>query len=112
MIELKSSSDATWITQTSRVQHMSESPRAIHDRQTVGGKRAHDSLLILRKDADVDRNLVVKQTDAAPNHGALIGKRQKRKAQSRREIVVLADAVTIPTQAKINCEPGVCMPRL
>src|SRR5687768_13833944 len=89
---------------------MIESPRAIQNRQTVRGKSGHDALLILRKDADVDRNLVVEETDAAANHRPLISERQESKTQPRCKVIVLADAVAIPTQAKIDGEPGVCMP--
>ena len=63
--------------------------------------------LILLERANVQRNLVVEQTDTAAHHGAIGIRWRNGKAKTRREVVVVANAVAIVAQAQIEHEARV-----
>src|ERR1043165_1189419 len=58
--------------------------------------------LILFKGTNVERNLVVEEPDAAAHNRAIRMSRRDNNAQTRREVVVLSDTVTVIPQSQIK----------
>src|ERR1051325_8699160 len=58
--------------------------------------------LVLVESADVEWNLVVEQTHATTNDGALRTRRRNDKPETWRQVVVPADAVPIVAQPEIE----------
>src|SRR6185369_612824 len=63
--------------------------------------------LILFKRTDIERNLVVEKTDSAAYHSATGTGGRNNKAQTRRQIVVLSDTVTVVPQSQVEDQMGV-----
>src|SRR6185503_914218 len=75
--------------------------RPPNGRETIARKRRHDQTLILLERAHIQRDLVVKQTDATTYDSAIRIRWRNGEAETWREVVVPADAVAIVTKAQV-----------
>src|SRR6185369_594322 len=66
--------------------------------------------LILFKRTNVERNLVVEETDTAAHDGAIRISRCDNKAETRRQIIVLSDTIAVVPQSQIENQVGVYEP--
>src|SRR5690349_19768157 len=73
-------------------------------RHTIRRKGRDQEVLILLERTDVERNLVVKDADAAAHHSAIGVSRCEHKTNARRKVAVVSDAVAVVTQTKIEDE--------
>src|SRR5690349_11315031 len=98
MVDLQGGGNTVWAAIT--VAHdMLKNSRAVDDGDTVRSEFCDDALLVLLENSDTDGNLVIEQSHATSDHRAFVCKRQQRKSQTRRKIVVFSNPIVVPTQA-------------
>src|SRR5262245_12207992 len=97
MVDLQGRRDAEW-TLIAVAHDMLKNSRAVDDGDTVRSEFCHDPMLVLFENSHADGNLVIEQSHAASDHCAVVRKRQQRKSQTRREIVIFSTPIVVPAQ--------------
>src|SRR5689334_17607809 len=106
MIELKVPRDAVRVVEILRGR-IKQKTRAADRRDAVSGGGCDEKTLILLERADVQWDLVVKKSDAASYDSSIRISRRDDKAETRREVVVPPDTVSIVAKSEIEHETRV-----
>src|SRR6185369_467897 len=77
---------------------------------TIRRKVCENSLLQLGKRRDIERNVVVEQSDTAPDYGAPVDHGKKGKANAWRKVIFARYVIAIITSAIFECQPSINCP--
>src|SRR6185369_13080063 len=75
--------------------------------QAIYSETSDESILQLRSSRDVEIDLLIKQSDAAPNYCSAINNGQESKAKSWRKIVLPRNVIPIESNAIFESKPTV-----
>src|SRR6266566_166859 len=89
-----------------RIHQNIEKVMGVEDRQPICGKARHCARWITRKTANVERDFIVEDTNAAAQHGSVTFERRPCKAGSRSKVTFICDPLIFESDSQIKAKVG------